>query len=431
VNLKLEEEGTQFFTFRLRDTKGESDLANNSQTIAVQVINSTDYILIVSRQTHPDIGALKAAIETNAVLKADVRSELSDTIRLSRYKLVVFYGPDMKLVSDAKLATLSKIGMPLFVVVTSEESAKWVNNKLKMLEFQNLSGLTEATPEPKASFKAFVHTDFDAFFTALPPISVPFAEYVPAKSAEVYLTQQIKDVSTEKPMVLFSKQNQPTGVMVGSGFWRWRLYDFLQNKTQEHFDTWINKMLLYVMQQRNTERFRINIPALSDEGIPVSADAELYNESMERINNVPISIAISDSAKLLFEYQMIPNGDAYHAELGSFSGGSYSYVATTQIGDEKLTRNGKFSVLPLRQESVRSYNDPILMRQLAQLTQGQSITLKQLDQLPELLKQNVNIRPQIKEQNELTDLVHSKILFFLLVILLTAEWGLRKYFGSY
>ena len=71
-----------------------------------------------------------------------------------------------------------------------------------------------------------------------------------------------------------------------------------------------------------------------------------------------------------------------------------------------------------------------MLRELAAKTGGQFVQPASLTQLIQKLKTNRE-PDRLDSSEEMVELIHLKWLFFLILILLGAEWGLRKYHGGY
>jgi len=71
-----------------------------------------------------------------------------------------------------------------------------------------------------------------------------------------------------------------------------------------------------------------------------------------------------------------------------------------------------------------------VLYQLAELHDGAVIYPNQLDQIAQLVK-NKNLKSSINYETKLVELESMPAIFILLVFLLSFEWFIRKYFGTY
>jgi hypothetical protein len=54
-----------------------------------------------------------------------------------------------------------------------------------------------------------------------------------------------------------------------------------------------------------------------------------------------------------------------------------------------------------------------------------------LDKLAELIKKQGTVKPVMYEQKDYRDLINQKWVFFLILLLVSAEWFIRKRNGAY
>lgn len=91
---------------------------------------------------------------------------------------------------------------------------------------------------------------------------------------------------------------------------------------------------------------------------------------------------------------------------------------------------GEFVVRDEQLEALNPTADFNLLRQLSQQTGGQFFTGNQFGDLQKYLL-NRQVPDRLRASEELRESINLRWLFFVLLLLLTAEWGLRKYLGGY
>ena len=94
--IKASKEGTNFFTSKIEYLENEKNVVNNSKNFSVEVIDKQSEVLLVSSFYHPDLGALKKAIESDKQRKVTIRIVDNKNIQLNNYQLVVLYQPNNK-----------------------------------------------------------------------------------------------------------------------------------------------------------------------------------------------------------------------------------------------------------------------------------------------------------------------------------------------
>jgi len=99
------------------------------------------------------------------------------------------------------------------------------------------------------------------------------------------------------------------------------------------------------------------------------------------------------------------------------------------LGDEKFTKEGSFIVSNASLEQNQLQADYNLMFQLATEHDGQMVTVREMGNLVKMIEENKQIATQITSHTALFDLINMKLVFAILLILLTLEWFLRKFWG--
>ena len=91
--LPADKTGLQIFNARISSNESEKNTYNNSNKFAVEIIDQKTEIAIISSINHPDIGALKRGIETNAQRKATILkpNKIND---LNKYNVLVLFQPN-------------------------------------------------------------------------------------------------------------------------------------------------------------------------------------------------------------------------------------------------------------------------------------------------------------------------------------------------
>ena len=111
--------------------------------------------------------------------------------------------------------------------------------------------------------------------------------------------------------------------------------------------------------------------------------------------------------------------------------GDYKFEAKTNYSGEKLVAGGAFSVQAIQLEVFETTADHRLLAALSIKNGGQLVFQNEIDKIAEMIASNNAIKPIIYETVTTRSLIHLKWIFFLLFALLSTEWFLRRYWGSY
>ena len=101
--------GLQKYTVQLLPLADEKNKTNNSKQFAVEVIDQATNVLVVSKLSHPDLGALKKAISSNEQRTISFKKPAEAIGFLNDFQLVILYQPDRSFASVfAEIEKLNK-----------------------------------------------------------------------------------------------------------------------------------------------------------------------------------------------------------------------------------------------------------------------------------------------------------------------------------
>ena len=87
--------GPRTYRVELQPLENEKNVLNNRREFAVEVIDERTKVLIAYSFLHPDVGALKKAIESNQQREVEIKL-ISEITGLQDYQLVILYQPDSR-----------------------------------------------------------------------------------------------------------------------------------------------------------------------------------------------------------------------------------------------------------------------------------------------------------------------------------------------
>ncbi|HYG16998.1 MAG TPA: hypothetical protein VEC12_14670, partial [Bacteroidia bacterium] len=266
-----------------------------------------------------------------------------------------------------------------------------------------------------------------------PPVKSPFGNYSATAAANTLLYQQIGAVKTEQPLLYFGQNtDRRTGVLLGEGFWRWRLHNFERNKNHDAANELMTKTIQYLSAKNDTRKFRVNAQKNTfNENEKVVFDAQVYNESYEAITEPDVKMEIKNAGGKTFTYTFGKGANAYSLNAGYFPAGVYSFKATVKVGLRDEVINGKFTVVPLQVELLQTVADHQVMQSLAAKNGGAMVYPREMEKLADLIKKREDIKPVSYMQTAFRDIINLKWVFFVLLALLATEWFLRRRNGAY
>ncbi len=434
VTLEARQAGVQRYRFSLSRLTDEVSTANNTRDVFVEVLDARQKILLLAHAPHPDLAAIRRALEQRKNYEVAV-AFADQPIDVAAYDFVVLHQlPSRKYPIQGLLAQMDARKTPRLFIVGAQTDLARFNEAQALLTIRGNGGQVN-------DVTAWVQPDFDLFtwderlaaeLKVWPPLQAPFGEYG-LGDAEVLLWQRIGKVDTQYPLWAFGEPSGVrTGVLTAEGLWRWRLFEYLQHQNHELTDGLLAKAVQYLSVKEDKRRFRVRVTKnIFDENERIVFDGELYNPSYELVNEPDVTLTVRDENGREYTWVMDKTEKAYRLDAGILPVGSYTFSARVQYGGEMLTATGRFSVQPVQLEAFATTADHALLRRLAEEYGGQLLYPDQIDEIPALLEQSGKVKPVAYASTRTQGLLHHKWLFFLILGLLSLEWFLRRYFGSY
>ena len=107
-----------------------------------------------------------------------------------------------------------------------------------------------------------------------------------------------------------------------------------------------------------------------------------------------------------------------------------TYTYSAKGIKQKDTTTGIVTVQALQAELTQTRADYQLLNTLANDTKGQFCTYVNMDKIPENITANENIQAVSYTNSKLDELINNKWIFFIILLLLSMEWFIRKWNGS-
>lgn len=433
--VEIKENGIHRYKVQLDEIEGEITHKNNASHFFIEGIESKEKIAILYNSPHPDISAIKQALEISDKYEVEAYAANKFKGNPGDYSLIILHQLPAKTNSASNLiGQIQKKGIAVLYILgqqTNLSNFNTLHSGLSIVQNKNLTN--DASPAFNENFASFNFSEGSkTMLKNYPPLQTFFGEYKASVSANIFLYQQIGTVKTSEPLILFNEINGVrNGIVTGTGLWQWRLYDYLYNENHEAFDDLINQMALYLSVKSDKSFFRIASKNIYNENEPVEFSAELYNDSYELITEPDISIKITGEDKKQYDALFSKQNNGYYLNMGELPTGNYAWSASVKNGNKLYKKSGSFTIRELVVETQNLVADHQLLQNIAQTTNGQFLTVEEMDKLTELIKINDEIKSTASYEKQYAPILNSWLYFALLMILFATEWFLRKWNGGY
>ncbi|MCZ8216792.1 MAG: VWA domain-containing protein, partial [Cyclobacteriaceae bacterium] len=431
------EQGLQRYEIVIAPQSEEWNTTNNRTTVFVEVVSGKKKILALAPAPHPDIKALRAVIEKNENYDFDLHipgttQNNFDKLSAEADLIILFQVPDLKGITRQLLQKTRTTKASLFFVLG--EQTNWQElNKEGIVQIEgSIRQFDDVVPAFNPDFSIFnAETNLAGTFQSFPPASVPFVKMKISPSATPLLFQKVGSLVTDKPLLYIDQtEDRKIALMLGEGLWRWRLQEFSRNENTESFDELFGKLIQYLSTTDDRRKFRsypIKQEFLDTES--VQFESQVYNDIFEPVYNKTIAIELTNEAGVRTNYQYTTSEGNTRYTIGNLAEGVYRYKASAML-EKKEEVSGEFLVSRQQIETQNLTADFDFLRRLSTQTGGQFAKVENLDALTTSLVQQ-KATAVIQSEEKYDNLINLKWIFFLLLILISSEWFLRKYHGSY
>lgn len=433
-----QQKGMQRFTVEVVPLNAEFSTKNNAKDAYIDIVDGKEKVLLVALAPHPDVKALKSIIEKNDLYELTIKIIQSDDLSQIGSQpfdvLILHQLPDIYGMGGNVVSRLLAQAKPTLFVLGNQTNITSFNGMQQTLSIAAQAGKADkVTAKFNNNFNLFnLDGDKLTLLERLPPILAPFGDYKPTAGSEIILYQRVGSLTTPKPLLIANTTSaRKSAVLAGEGLWLWRLEEFSLTDKQEIIDEVVMKTLQLISVKDDKRKLRV-YPISPDFSIDekVIFENEAYNDIYERIYNQDIKLDITDEKGKIRSFSYTTTKDNSRFEITGLPEGVYRYKASTQVLGKGEVVDGQFIVRNTDLESLNTTADFNMLRTLATQNNGKFFVASQLEKLKDFLSSN-KAPDKVTSVEEMNEFINLKWFFFVLLLLATVEWGIRKYLGSY
>ncbi|HEX8563343.1 MAG TPA: hypothetical protein VF676_10230 [Flavobacterium sp.] len=416
--------GLQVFRATLLSSEPEKNTYNNSKNFAVEIIDQKTEVAIVSSISHPDIGALKRAIETNAQRRVTVVKP-SAIKSLSDYNVLILYQPtpEFRSLFEAN----KNAGANAWIVTGPNTDFSLLNQYQKNLAFRMSSQREDYLAGYNGQFNLFALDNIG--FENFPPLQSAFGNVSITGNVDVLLQARIRNINTGAPLLAFAEDGgKRTAFLLGENIWKWRLQSHVDTKSFDKFDIFVDKTIQFLSSNNARRSLIVNHESFYNSGEAIDITAQFFNKNYEFDEKARLTIAVTNkNTKAIRRYDLLRTNNAFKVSLDGLPAGQYNF--TVKELNSNTVYNGYFEILDFDIEKQFVNPDSDRLHQLAAQTNGEMYMPNQIDRLIETLLENGGYVAVQKAITKKVPLIDSILLLILIAILLASEWLIRKYNG--
>jgi hypothetical protein len=425
IQARAGETGLHTIRVELSPLAGERNTGNNTKTAALEVIDETTRISLVSSHPHPDIGALSRSIKENKQRQVRVVSPSGAMKAIADTDLWILYQPDASF--RPLYEELAKGKAPTITI--SGELTDWdfLNSVQATVRLEEQGPMEDLLPGPNPSFSLFDISDWEV--SGYPPLKGYLGEYRIGPAHDWLLGQRVRGISLEQPLLaLVNGSERREAFLAGSGLWRWRMHVFTRDGSFRDFDALWNKVFLFLAAGAQNERLRLEYQSVYDGLQPVVIRARYFDEAFRFDPGATLDLTLKDSTGSgQRTYPMSLGKGYFEADLSDLPSGAYAFSIAE--GNSGTVKSGQFRLQDFDLEGQQLSSDLQGLSLLAQRSGGAVYFPEQIGRLKDTLLESDRFRPVQRTRRNIVSLVDFRWLLAAIVAALGAEWFIRKFNG--
>lgn len=424
ILLPANQVGLQIFKASITSNETEKNTYNNTKNFAVEVIDQKTNIAIISEINHPDIGALKRAIESNAQRKVTILKP-KDINSLSDYNVLILYQPSSNFKSLFESNAIAGVNTLIVTGVSTDYAI--LNQQQNDLVFKMSGQREDYLAQFESQFNLFALDDIG--FEQFPPLQNAFGIITTNSNVSVLLSSKIRNIATNAPLLAFAEnQGKRTAFLLGENSWKWRMQSHIDTKSYEKYDVFMDKIIQYLASNNARKSLIVNHESFYNSGDAIEITAQFFNKNYELDDKARLMISVTHkNTKKTKQYDLLKSNNAYKVNLDGLAAGQYTF--SVKELNTNTVYNGYFEILDFDIEKQFVNPDLKKLQQLATQTQGRVYMPDQVDALIKSLLENPSYQAIEKAIVKKTPMIDWVWLLVLVAITLAAEWFIRKYNG--
>lgn len=289
VTLPVTSIGVKTYTVSLQALDAEKNIVNNKKSFGIEVIDERTNVLILTSIIHPDLGALKKAIESNEQRNITIKKSDEPDINLKDYQAVLLYQPNVSF--KPYYETIKALGINTFTITGTRTDYRFLNDNGELFTRELSAQVEDYQAEFNSNFSTFQVDDIG--FSNFPPLVDEFGEVSIKKAHTPLLMQTISGLPTGSSLLTTIEDGaQRHAILFGEGIWRWRAQSYLDNQSFEPFDEFVGKLIQYLASKERRNRLNINYNSFYNGGDNIVIAAQYFDKNYEFDARAKLSMVV-------------------------------------------------------------------------------------------------------------------------------------------
>ncbi|APQ18898.1 hypothetical protein [Maribacter hydrothermalis] len=403
----------------------ERNIENNRRGTSIEVIDEKTKIALISDILHPDLGALKKAIESNEQREVTILKSNAPNSTLEEIDLFIFYQPTSRFKNSFDLAKNKNAN--IFIITGTKTDYSFLNNANVGFEIENGYPEQEIFGLLNNGFTKYDIAKFD--LTDFPPLVSDAGPILMTTGYETLLGTQIKGLDVQQPLLAVMDHNvSKRAFLAGENLWKWRMQTYRNTNDFVNFDEFIGNLVRYLTSSKNKSRLNVDYEKVYEGSSNAVLTATYFDEAFIFDPNAKVNIKVTNTkTKRVQTIPMVLRNGYFEADLSNLVAGSYEFIVSVE--KETKTETGSFVISEFDMENQFVSSNNGKMEHLAFNAGGKLFYPAQIKDLISELNENQAYVPTEKSTENIVSLIDFRMLLAIIVFAFAVEWFIRKYNG--
>ncbi len=452
------EAGLQKYTVSAVPLAGELTDKNNVKSFYIKVLKNKIHLLLLSGAPGPDHNFLYQTLMANPdyLLTAWIEKPDGSFIEYNEKnqptKTIAEY--DAFILSGYPTANSAAARFESFVEAIAAQKKPWMLLYQPRLDLDKYSRLKEYSAGELMPDKGLEETavtlsltamgknhaltgigdspdESDRYWSEMPPVWISKVISLPHPGTETLVkvdmarAGKVIQLRKEIPVILSRRHAGRRSVLVAAyGLWRLHFMPLGLQKSNRVYHDFVGNAVRWLTAEDDTRPVTVTpSKLLYRTGEKILFSGQVYDEQYRGMSDAEVKVKIRSKSQTADIVMNPIGGGRYEGSLSGLTAGDYSFEASASRGEFSIgTSTGKFSVEEFNQELIHTALNEKTMQHIASASGGRYV---KGEQISELLK-TLDYKAVIHDQNESSELWNKIFWLFALVVVLSAEWFIRK-----
>ncbi|MGQ9642615.1 MAG: vWA domain-containing protein [Ignavibacterium sp.] len=443
-----QQSGEKKLSIRINNLSGESSTANNVYPFFLNVRSNKIKVLLLSGSPSPDLSFIKNALQKENNFQVNTLTQVSSSNFLEinpNQKIdsadVIFLlsfptkETSQEIFNRVKEKILNK-NTPFFLMLNSStdiSKLSQISNELP-LTIQNIRGdYLNAQPDLNTDElnNPIISTNINLNdWNNLPPVLYTSGNILPKTESKVLSYLKVDNNRLKQPLIVSRNFASKRSVcFVGKDFWKWKLQTAPKNI--QLYDNLIINIAKWLSVTDEQKQFNVRtLRKFYSAGDEVEFFAELYDESLNPINDAEINIKIkSTTDETELSLTSIGNG-LYEGKIKLLKSGDYNYSAEAKLNGKLYKKeSGRFNVGDIDIEMIETRMNFELLNDLSLRTGGSLFFPDDSDFIINKIRESIKKVSDNKVVESQFRLWSNEWMLVIVILLFSLEWFIRKQSG--